>query len=150
MKEDIISKLIQERIKDDKRFIMKYYGTTFVEGGYALQGLKLTQEESDIYEELLETKSKAGILIKLTGVMDGSKAGYFKNMQLMNGKDAEIHIAYYNGGVVDITTSYKNDYVNLKSDTNAARQLATELILPELDNIIRIKNRNQNKEDLQK
>lgn len=148
LKEDIITKMIKDRIQDDE--ILEKVGLYCRQNYYVVDGIKLTPKISDIYEQLLDARANAGVIEKRTQYMDASTAGYTKDMQLMNGKNVHMHIAFYRHYEARVIANYEDKKVNLAQSDNEARQIATELIIPELNNIIAIMDKNKNKEESQR
>lgn len=147
IKEDVITKIIKEQLKEDERFKEVHFGCK--SDYYVISQIKLNPEVSALYEQLLDVRANAGIIKKGTDYMDGSTAGYSKDMQLMNGKNAHIHIAFYRS-FANILAKYEDENINLKTDENEAKQIGTELILPEFKNILDIMNRGKEKEESQR
>ena len=144
--ENEISKILKNEIGKEKAFKNsvfvnsknEYYIVQILDFGYNKKGTD--------YGEVLETLSTAGVLEKVTGVLDGSLANYIKQRQLSNGEKAEMRIAYRGNGQCDIYTHYLRKEKELLKNTDYAKTLAYETIIPELETIIRIVNKGKNKE----
>lgn len=96
------------------------------------------------YKNDLESRSQAKTMEKKT-YFKNSIAGYTKIIQLMNGKEAYIHIDLREN-CANIVAGYERTIVDLYRDTEFAKQLGSELLMPEFDNILNIMERDKNKE----
>ena len=134
---NIISEIIQERYGDCERFYRT--GLRCVDNFYLINGVMFEPSEIEKYKELLEKRVTAGVMEKNTGVMNGSTAEYQRSLQLSNGENADVNIAMYKSGSVNMSFNYDNDRIRLYRD-NYTQQIANELILPELNIVARIMN----------
>lgn len=137
--ENLISTEIKKLVQNDRRFMNTYLESQ--DNYYIINQIKLKPQVSTLYEQLLESRAQAGSLHSTTENMDGSTAGYSKDMQLMNGKKVHMHIAFYRDKWANITAYYEDESINLTKDAKDAMQIAIELILPEFKNILDIMNK---------
>lgn len=147
-----IKKLIQ---KDDERF--DNCVLVCQKNHYIIEQIDLEPEISIKYEKFLDEISNAGIFNKdiNSGYKDGSKTWYKRDIQLMNSKNVHLDIIFCKGhnmkSYVTLNVYYEDENIDLYRDKRFAGQLANEVLLPELNNILSLMNlKNKNFQEREK
>lgn len=139
--ENKISKMLKQKIQNHESF--KNCTLVCHNNSYIIEQIDLSPNESNKYYDSLEMKKNAGIFKRTS---NNSMLMYSRDIGLMNGEEACISISYY-CKYISIKVSYKDKTIDLYEDRRKAEQIAIEIILPEIDNVLNVIEISNRRED---
>lgn len=130
--ENRVSKMLKQKVQNHKNF--KNCTLVCHNNCYIIEQIDLSSREANKYYENLEMKRNAGIFERTS---NNYMLIYSRDIELMNGEEAYISISYH-CKYISIKVLYKDEEIDLYEDRRKAQQMATEIILPEIENVLNI------------